>query len=410
MSFSWFISRRLISDTNSKKSFSRPVIRLSVAAIAFSVAVMIISLATGLGLQKEIKNRLTSFSGHVLLRSYESSIGLEHSPIMPNAEWLNDITSTPGVASMQAVGNRAGIIKSNSFFEGAVFKGIGAQYAAPFIERALEVGCVPDFNGNTPNDSIVMSRYLYDLLAIEDGERIAMYFFRPAPQPPLLRYFYVSGIFSTGLEQIDEQLVIGDLRHLIRINGWDSNAVGGYEVFLESGYDMEEMTSNIRLQVPYDVEAMSARSQYEQIFQWVDLFDVNILIIFIVMLIVSAINISSALMIMLLERTRMIGTLKALGATNAQIRHIFLNKSMYLVTRGLLWGNLIGLGFCVLQHQYELIKLDQSVYYVNSVPIHLEWIWILGINGATAVFCLVCLLLPSMYISRIKPAKTIAFR
>jgi lipoprotein-releasing system permease protein len=410
LSFSWFISRRLISDTNQKNSFSRPVIRLSVAAIAFSVAVMVISLATGLGLQKEIKDRLTSFSGHVLLRSYESSVGMEHSPITPDAEWVNTIATKPEVISMQATGNRAGIIKSSSFFEGAIFKGIDANYAAPFIEGALEEGRIPNFAGEQPNDSIVMSRYLFNLLAIEEGERIAMYFFRAAPQPPLLRYFYVSGVFSTGLEQIDEQLILGDLRHLIRINGWDSNAVGGYEVFLAPGADMDEMTTNIRLQIPYDVEAISARQQYEQIFQWVDLFDVNILIIFIVMLVVSAINISSALMIMLLERTRMIGLLKALGATNANIRKIFINKSLYLIGMGLLWGNVIGLGFCILQKQFDLITLDQSVYYVSAVPIHLHWSWVIGINSATVLFCLLCLLLPSLYISRILPAKTISFR
>lgn len=410
MTFSWFISRRLISDTNKKNSFSRPIIRLSVAAISFSVAVMVISLATGLGLQLEIKERLTSFSGHVMLRSYESSIGMEHSPITPDAEWVSSIITLPGVVSMQATGNRAGIIKSSSFFEGAMFKGIDADYAAPFIESALEEGKIPDFSGQQPNDSIVMSRYLYNLLAIEEGERIAMYFFRAAPQPPLLRYFYVSGVFSTGLEQIDEQLILGDLKHLIRINGWDSNAVGGYEVFLAPGVNMDEMTSNIRLQVPYDVEAISARQQYEQIFQWVDLFDVNILIIFIVMLVVSAINISSALMIMLLERTRIIGLLKALGANNGSIRKIFINKSLYLIGMGLLWGNAIGLGFCFLQSQFNLITLDQTVYYVSSVPIHLHWSWILGVNAATVIFCLICLLLPSLYISRILPAKTISFR
>ncbi len=371
---------------------------------------MVISLATGLGLQLEIKERLTSFSGHVMLRSYESSIGMEHSPITPDAEWVSSIITLPGVVSMQATGNRAGIIKSSSFFEGAMFKGIDADYAAPFIESALEEGKIPDFSGQQPNDSIVMSRYLYNLLAIEEGERIAMYFFRAAPQPPLLRYFYVSGVFSTGLEQIDEQLILGDLKHLIRINGWDSNAVGGYEVFLAPGVNMDEMTSNIRLQVPYDVEAISARQQYEQIFQWVDLFDVNILIIFIVMLVVSAINISSALMIMLLERTRIIGLLKALGANNGSIRKIFINKSLYLIGMGLLWGNAIGLGFCFLQSQFNLITLDQTVYYVSSVPIHLHWSWILGVNAATVIFCLICLLLPSLYISRILPAKTISFR
>lgn len=410
MSIAWFISRRLIAATNATKSFSKPVIRLSVAAIAFSVAVMIISMATGLGLQIEIKNRLTSFSGHVLLRSYESSIGLEHSPILPESEWIADVANIPGVTAMQAVGNRAGIIKSASFFEGAVFKGLDAEYNAPFIENALESGKVPDLTLKEPNDSIIISRHLYDLLAINEGERIAMYFFRPAPQPPLLRYFYISGIYTTGLEQIDEQLVLGDLRHLIRVNGWDSNAVGGFEIFLDKGYDMDEMAALIRDRVPYDVEAISARSQYEQVFQWVDLFDVNILIIFIVMLIVSAINISSALMIMLLERTRMIGTLKAMGANNALIRKIFLNKSAYLVSLGLLWGNLFGLGFAIIQYYFEPIKLDQSVYYVSAVPIHLHWSWVVGINVATIAFCLLCLLLPSLYISRIKPAKTIAFR
>ena len=409
MSFAWFITHRLVKTAGQQHSFSKPIIRLSVVAIAFSIIVIIISLATGMGLQKEIKNKLTDFSGHVQLRSYESSMGMEHSPITPNLEWVESLKAMPEIKNLQAVANRAGILKSSAFFEGAVFKGIDQDYHIPFIQNSLIAGKIPSFGTKHASDSILISKYLYDLLAIEEGERIAMYFFRPAPQPPLLRYFHISGVFETGLEQIDHQLVLGDIRHLIRINGWDSSAVGGFEIFLKDGVDMIEMTAHIRDRVPYDVEALSARDQYEQIYQWVDLFDVNILIIFIVMLVVSAINISSALMIMLLERTPMIGLLKAMGANNKQIRHIFLNKSLLLIGKGLLWGNLVGLTLCWLQYKFTLITLDQSVYYVSHVPVYLNPWWIVGVNIATVIFCLVCLLLPSMYISRIRPAKTIAF-
>jgi lipoprotein-releasing system permease protein len=409
LSFAWFITHRLVKTSGKQYTFSKPIIRLSVVAIAFSIVVIIISLATGIGLQKEIKNRLTDFSGHVQLRSYESSMGTEHSPITPNLEWVDRLKSMPEIENLQAVANRAGILKSSAFFEGAVFKGIDQNYHTSFIQNALISGKIPAFDTENTSDSILISKYLYNLLAIEEGERIAMYFFRSAPQPPLLRYFYISGIFETGLEQIDQQLILGDIRHLIRINGWDSSAVGGFEIFLKPGVDMIKMTAHIRDQVPYDVEALSARDQYEQIFQWVDLFDVNILIIFIVMLVVSAINISSALMIMLLERTPMIGLLKAMGANNKQIRHIFLNKSLFLIGKGLFWGNLTGLLLCWLQYKFTLITLDQSVYYVSYVPIYLNAWWIIAVNIATVAFCLLCLLLPSMYISRIRPAKTISF-
>ncbi|MCC5917925.1 MAG: ABC transporter permease [Cryomorphaceae bacterium] len=410
MSFSWFITRRLVSSAQKQYAFSKPIIRLSVVAIAFSVVVIIISLATGMGLQHQIKSKITSFSGQVQLRSYESSLGMESSPILPNLDWVSRLKAMPEIEVLQPVANRTGILKSSAFFEGAVFKGVNEDYNQGFIQKSMLWGRIPNYGSTFPNDSIVISKYLYNLLAIEEGERIAMYFFRQSPQPPLLRYFHVSGVFETGLEQIDEQLIIGDLRHLIRINGWDSLAVGGFEIFLRDGEDMMEMTQNIREVVPFDVEAISAREQYEQIFQWVDLFDVNIIIIFIVMMVVSAINISSALMIMLLERTPMVGLLKALGASNVQIRQIFLNKSLMLLLKGLLWGNGIGLLLCWLQSQFTIITLDQSVYYVSHVPIYLKAWWVIGVNIATVGFCLLCLLLPSLYISSIRPAKTIDFK
>ena len=409
MSFPWFITRRLISTDRTEKSFSKPIIRLSIAAIAFSVAVVIISLATGLGLQKEIKSKLTSYSGEIQIRSYQSSVGWENIPIQASEDWLNEVSKLPEIDRIQKVSNRAGIVKSLLFFEGAVFKGGDENYHSPALEKSLIQGKFPDFSGEKPSDSIVISKHLYDLLAIEEGERLAMYFFRPSPQAPLLRYFFVSGVYETGLEQIDESIIVGDIRHLTRINGWEEEEVGGVELFLHPKYDMEEVAQKVRDLVPHDVDAVSARAMYEQLFQWVELFDINIVIIFIVMMIVSAINISSALMIMLLERTPMIGLLKALGAGNRQIRNIFLQKSAFLIGKGLLWGNLFGVGSALIQKHFLLLQLDQSIYYVSHVPIYLNIWHVVMVNAATTIFCLVCLLLPALYITRIQPAKTIKF-
>ncbi len=409
MAFSWFISKRLISSDRKQNQFSRPIIRLSVAAIAFSVAVIIISLATGIGLQKEIKSKLTTYSGDVQIRSYQSSLGWENKPITLDQSWVDVVENLEAVERVQQVSTRAGILKSSAFYEGAIFKGGDGNYRSQSLKNALVWGKIPDFSLEGPSDSILISKHLYNLLAIEEGERLAMYFFRPAPQAPLLRYFYISGVYETGLEQIDESIIVGDIRHLTRINGWEENQVGSLEIFLHPKFDMEDVAQQIRNLVPHDVDAVSARSLYEQLFQWVELFDINIIIIFVVMLLVSAINISSALMIMLLERTPMIGLLKSMGARNKQIRDIFLQKSIYLIVKGLFWGNLFGAGLAFLQKNFKIITLDQSVYYVSHVPIYLNLWHLFLVNIITVLFCWVCLLVPAMFIGKIQPAKTIRF-
>ena len=409
MNISLFIAQRLWKHRDPKKSFSRPILRLAMTSIAVGIVVMSITMATGTGLQKEIQRKIASFRGHLQVNTYTDNKSFETKPLDVSQEWYAQLKNTPGIVRHQQVALKAGILKSEKYLEGAVIKGIGADFDPNFFKEYLIEGKAPIYKNSVLNDSIVLSKNLADILDVQSGGRVAMYFIRQAPKPPLMRYFYVSGLYQTGLEEVDNSFLLGDIRHIQELNNWSTHEIGGIEVFLNDYKHIEAAQNHLLDELPYEALCNSVYQSYEHLFQWIKLFDVNIIIIIIVMFLVAAINISSALLILIMERTQMVGLLKALGADSWQIRKIFLYNAGFLLLRGMLWGNIIGLGFLWLQKNYKFIKLDQSVYYVNTVPIHLDiMLWIL-LNGAVLLLSIVVLILPSYYISTLKPVKTLRF-
>lgn len=370
---------------------------------------MTIAMATGLGLRKEIGNKVIGFGGHIQILNYQPNPIFEQQPVTVSDSLLEQVTKLPEIDYVQAFSKKAGIIKQADVFEGVVLKGIDSSFHwqnfTPFITQGHRL----HLSGSGYNDSILMSEALAKKLHVALGERVAVYFVRQAPQPPLLRYFYIAALFKTDFEDIDNSFLIGDLKHLQRINKWDNNQVGGYEVFLRDDEDLELTTTKLRYTLPVDLDAISARTLNEQLFQWLELFDLNIAIILIIIIAVAAINMSISLLILILERTQMIGILKALGAHNLSIRRIFLYNAAYLIGKGMLWGNFIGIGLCLLQKQFGFVKLDASTYYVSEVAIDLNPWLLLGLNLGTMIICLLCLIIPSFLISRISPIKAIRF-
>lgn len=365
-------------------------------------------MATGTGLRKEIRNKVIGFGGHIQILNYQPNPTLEQSPVILSDSARTKILERKEVKHLQAVGKKAGILKKDDLFEGCLLKGISQNYDWNLFKDYLKEGKLINLNGPR-NDSILISLPLAKKLNIELGDKVSMYFVREAPKAPLLRYFYIAGLYQTDFEDIDNSVLIGDLRHIQRLNKWDSTQVSAYEVFLSDEDKVEEVYQDLRYQLPYQLDALTTRQLNEQLFQWLDLFDVNIIMILSIMIIVAIINISIALLILILERTQMIGILKALGSHNASIRKIFLANASYLIFRGLLYGNLIGLGICFIQQQFGLVKLDPATYYVSEVSINLDFWSILLLNAGTMLICLACLILPSYLITRISPLKAIRF-
>ncbi len=378
--------------------------------MAVSCIVMLIAVITGTGLQHEIKNKIYAFRGHVQIKKYVDESDLQESEsILLDHTLLTAVSSHPAVVHVQSSGYRTAILKSPEFFDGCVLKGIDENYQSSAFAPYLKEGKMFKKVKGIQNDSIVLSAHHARVLRMDVGDRLALYFIRESPKPPLLRYLYISGIYESGVEDVDKQFAWVDLDLIRDINQWKPTEAGALEVFLKPGSDPGKISEELSLRIPYDLQAIPAQRAFRQLFQWMDLFDINILIIIIVMVVVSAINLSSALMILIVERTRMIGLFKALGATNLLISRIFLLKAALILSRGLLAGNLLALGYAWLQRTYRLVKLDQSAYFVDSVPVYFDSAWIIAVNVGALVICVLILLLPARYISTIPPARVLKF-
>ncbi len=411
LNFEFFIANRILKSKTAAKKISRPVVRISVWAIAIGIVIMIIALATGNGLRRAIGDKVTGFGGDIQILNYQPNPIYEQSPAALGDSLLAELRARENVRKIQPFGQKAGIIKTDELFEGAVLKGVDSQYDWSVLSDYIKNGNRLHIRDSVYNDSILISQTLADKLELELHQRISMYFVRQGPKPPLLRRFYISGIYQTDFEEIDNNFLIGDLKHIQRLNKWDSAQVGGYEIFLAENSDAARaaQVQEIRAKLPYELDALSSRQLNEQLYQWLDLFDLNILIIILIMIVVATINMSIALLILILERTQMIGILKALGSANGSIRRIFLWNAGQLILRGLFWGNLIGIGLCLLQEQFGLIKLDPATYYVSQVAVDLDWGLILLLNLGTVAICVACLVLPSYLVTRISPVKAIRF-
>jgi len=409
LNFEYFIANRIVKSKTAAKKITRPVVKISVGAIALGLIIMIIALATGNGLRQEIRGKVTGFAGDIQVLNYQPNPTYEQTPSSLSDSLLQHIESLEFVERIEPFGRKAGIIIHEDLFEGIVLKGVNGNYNWGSLDQYVRSGQIPKYNINGFNDSVLISETLAAKLKLQLNDRFNMYFVRSDGRPPLLRKFYVSAIFQTDFEEIDENFIIGQLKHIQRLSRWDSNQVSGYEIYTNQEKTDALAQQEIRAMLPFDLDAVTARQLNEQLFQWLDLFDLNIIVIIGIMIIVATINMSIALLILILERTQLIGILKALGSANQSVRRIFLINAGFLIIRGLIWGNLIGIGLCLLQKHFKLIKLDPSVYYVSAVSIDLNFIHILLLNLGTMIICLACLVLPSLIISRISPVKAIRF-
>lgn len=407
MNLEYFIAKRLITAKNNKSSISAPIIKIAISAIAIGMIMMIVSVATGIGLQQKIREKISAFNGHIIISNYDNNQSESTLvPISKKQDFYPKFSSVNEIRHIQAVASKSGMIRTESAFEGIVFKGVGKDYEWKDIKEYLVKGKVPNFNGKI-NEDVVISQFLADRLYLKVGDRFNTYFMKENGYN--IRNFDIVGIFNSGFQDFDATHIIGDIRHVQRINKWNSDEIGAFEVFVKDFSKIKETGEEVYEQTLSTLDTQTIIEKYNYIFEWLQLFDFNIIVILVVMIMVATINMVVALLVLILERTQMIGILKALGSNNWMIRKIFLYNAFYLILRGLFWGNLIGISLLLIQQYFGVIKLNPENYYVNQAPVYLNIGYVLVLNLLTVTVCFLVLLIPSFIISKISPVKAIRF-
>ncbi len=410
MNLDYFIAKRLITAKDYKSSISAPIIKIAIAAIAIGMVMMIVSVATGIGLQQKIREKVSAFNGHIIISNYDNNQSeATLTPIAKNQEFYPKFNSVAGISHVQAIATKAGIIRTEKAFEGTVFKGVGEDYQWSNIKEYLVAGRLPNLSSQL-NSEVVISQFLADRLQLKVGEAFNTFFIKENQnQLPNIRHFKITGIFNSGFQEFDATYILGDIRHIQRINKWSPNQIGAFEIFVDDFDQIQSVGEEVYQQTPSNLDSKTIIEKYSYIFDWLQLFDFNIIVILGVMILVATINMVVALLVLILERTQMIGILKALGANNWSVRKIFLYNALYLIFRGLLWGNGIGIGVLLIQKYFGIIQLNPENYYVNQAPVYFNWGYILALNLLTVTVCFVVLLIPSYLITKISPVKAIRY-
>ncbi|OFX19318.1 MAG: ABC transporter permease [Bacteroidetes bacterium GWA2_31_9b] len=408
-----FIARRIFFDKTIKKGISHPIVTIAIIGIALGLAVMILSVAIVTGFKSEISNKVIGFGSHIQIINYDTNVSYETVPINKNQSFYSDLKNLQGIKHVQVFATKAGILKTKTDFQGIVLKGVGSDFDWSFFNSYITEGELFTISDSTKTDRILISKYLADLLKLHAGDKVHAYFIQ---QPPRTRAFTVSGIYQTNLAEFDEQIALVDIGHIQSINNWTSDQISGLEVTIDDFSQLEEMTETVKDIAGFSFSSEGAKlriqnikEKYPQIFDWLNLTDLNVWVILIIITLVAGFNMVSGLLILILERTNMIGILKAVGTNNWSIRKIFLYQSGFLITKGLIWGNIVGIAICILQSQFQIIKLDPASYYLEAVPINLKLWHILALNVASLIITVLMLVVPSYIISRLSPEKTIRF-
>jgi lipoprotein-releasing system permease protein len=377
------------------------------------LAVMILAVAILTGFKKQIREKVVGFGSHIQIMNFDSNISFETTPISDTQKFIPRIKQISGIEHVQVFATKAGIIRTDEDIQGVVLKGIGSDFDWSYFRSNMVEGSVFTVTDTGRTDKVIISKKISDMLRLKTGDSFAMLFIQ---DPPRMRKFTISGIYETSLEEFDKMYVYCDIGHIKRLNGWKEDQVSGFEVFIKDFDKLDEITSEVRDAIGYKIteedtkfKVTNIRIKYPQIFDWLNFQDINVIIIILLMLIVAGFNMISGLLILILEKTNMIGVLKSLGAEDITIRRVFLYQAAYLIGKGLFWGNLIGIGLAFIQLKTGLITLDPTSYYIKTVPVNLELTHILLLNAGTMAAIIIMLLVPSQLITRISPVKAIKY-
>lgn len=411
MNFEFFIARRVVASKEYKSSISAPIIKIAIVAIALGMIMMLIAIATGVGLQKKVREKVSAFNGDIIITNFDTNFSDDSQiPISTEQDFYPDFKLSENVTHIQKTATKTAVIRTETDFEGVIVKGVGSDYDWQYFEDFLVKGKLPDYETKAMSNEILLSEYLANRLQLALGDKVLAYFFEEQSQKaPRTRAFTISGIYNSGFQQFDAQFIIADLRHIQRLNKWELSEIGAFELFVDDFDNIDAINNTIYNNVGSTLDTQTIRGKFYSIFEWLDLFDFNIGLIIVMMIVVAGFNMITALLVLILERTKMIGILKALGSNDWSVRKIFIYNAMYLVGVGLFWGNLIGIGLLVLQQQFNLFPLNPDTYYVDQAPVYLHWSYIFALNAGTFVLCFIILLIPSYIISKISPVRAIRF-
>ena len=410
MKFETYVASRFRKSYTYKNTVSSPIIKISVFSIIIGIVMMIISVSSSVGLQKTIETKISSFFGHISISNFENNTSFSSiSPISLSLDYKK-LHNNSEIIHVQNVAYKSGLIVNKNSFEGVVFKGISSDFNWSSFSKYIRKGKILTIN-ETVSNQVIISEYLSKKLSLDLNDKFKATFFKPnSSSIPNERIFEVCGIFSSGLIEFDETYFIGDIKHIQKMNKWNSNQFGNVEIFLKNYSQLENVSNQLYKKTSAEINVLSIVNRFPEIFNWMALFDINVLLIIIIMILVGGINMITALLVTVLEKTSVIGVLKTLGSSNKSMRTIFLINGAYLISLGLIIGNFIALGLIFIQNYTGFIKLDPDTYYVSELPFDFNLMTLLILNISVLLFCFMMLIIPSFIISKISPSESIKIK
>lgn len=414
MNLPYFLAHRIYAQNDDKRKVSRPAIRIATIGVAIGLAVMIVSVCVVLGFKHAIRDKVIGFGSHIQVAEYNALMGGDGRAVQMDDSVMSVLSHIQGVKHVQRFAYRQGILKTDDDFLGVMFKGVGPEFDSTSIHKNMVEGSIPHFSDKTSGNKLLVSKNMADKLHLKTGSRLFAYFIDYTGVR--MRRFTISGIYQTNLTQYDNTICFTDLHAVAKLNGWPADVAGGAELTINNFAQLDDVERTVIAKVNRTTDhygntfaSKTIKEVSPQIFSWLSLLDLNVWIILAIMMCVAAVTMISGLLIIILERTQMIGLLKALGAGNATVRHTFMWFSAFIIGRGLLWGNLVGLGLVALQYVTGLVKLDPATYYVSTVPVEVNLLYVVLLNIGTLIISLFVLIAPSYLISHIHPAKTMSY-
>ena len=413
MNLELFIARRIHFSKEGNRQVTPPAVRIAIVGVALGLAVMILSVAIVIGFKKEVRNKVIGFGSHIQITNFDNNSSYETTPIAVSDSLLQALQEFPGIKHIEGYATKMGILKTDSDFQGVVLKGIDTDYDWSFFRNNLKEGELLTIDPKKTSTDVIISRYLSDLLGLKLGDSILTYFVQ---EDVRARKFNIVGIYETGFMDYDKLFVLADIKQIRRLNGWEKDEVSGLELLVDDYDKLDQIAEDLYFNLVEKQDrhgntyfTRSIKEMNPMIFNWLDVLDVNVVVILILIFAVAGFTMISGLLIIILERTNMIGILKALGENNVSIRKIFLYISFFLIVKGMLWGNVVGIAICLIQSHFRIIKLDPSIYYLDAVPIDLSIVSLILLNIGTLCASMLMMLGPSYLITKIDPAKSIRF-
>jgi len=404
LNFTWWFAKKIAFGKSSKNNLSTTIIRIGQIAVAIGIMVALITLSTGIGARKGIKQKLADFNGHITIKPYNSNQSFNSDSVSIHQEFYPEFKSIPEITHVQAIAVKGGIIRTADNFSGIFLKGVGTDYDKKRFQSYLFKGKFPNIQKDKVTNDVVISQKIAKELHLDVDSSFVTYFIQDSGKP-IYRRFNITGIFSTDIKDFDDIYVIGDIKHIQRLNKWDENVVGGFELFTNDIEKLDEITNKVNDQIDFQLYAQSATSSFSQINDWIQIFDTNIFVVLFIMMVVVVINMIMVLLILILERTHSIGLLKTLGASNWRIRLIFIYYAVFIMIPGLIIGNFLGIGLLLIQKYFGVVRLPAENYYLSTAPVYLDVNQIVILNICAVLISAIVLMAPSYLISKITPSQ-----